>query len=235
LKTSPRIRRSPDEARRLILEAAEKRLAEGGPDAVRVQKIAADLGITDAAIYHHFETREGLLDALARFGARQLKTAIEELLAGFAADSTDVQAIAVLALETFEKRGYARLVLWLSLHEIPSDRGSGMFDGLGVTFERIVLAAHPAAPDKATLARQARFLASLLVMVVFADPLLGTISRRSLGLGGDRETTLEFRAWFVDALAKLLEQGEPSAQPTTESSAKPAAPKGRSLKKNSSR
>ena len=49
-----RVRRQPDEARRLILEAAEKRLVEGGPEAVRVQLVAGDLGLTDAAVHHHF-------------------------------------------------------------------------------------------------------------------------------------------------------------------------------------
>ena len=49
-----RVRRSPEEARRAILEAAEKHLVEGGPEAVRVQVVARDLGLSDAAIYHHF-------------------------------------------------------------------------------------------------------------------------------------------------------------------------------------
>lgn len=202
-----RTRRSPDEARRLILEAAEKRLAAGGPDAVRVQHIAADLGITDAAIYHHFKNREGLLDALARFGARNLKTAMEDVIARFDGDREDIDAVAALALETFERRGYARLVLWLSIAGIPSDRGSGMFDNLGRAFERRFLAASPPGTDKATAARDARFLATLLVLVVFAEPMLGTISRRSIGLGGGRATTLQFRRWFSGAMLSLLEKG----------------------------
>jgi len=43
----PRRRRSADEARRAILEAAEKRLVEQGPGAIKVQAIARDLGLTD--------------------------------------------------------------------------------------------------------------------------------------------------------------------------------------------
>jgi AcrR family transcriptional regulator len=203
----PRTRRSPDEARRLILEAAEKRLAAGGPDAVRVQHVAADLGITDAAIYHHFENREGLLDALARFGARNLKQAMEEVIARFDGDREDIDAVATLALETFERRGYARLVLWLSMAGIPSDRGSGMFDSLGLAFERRMLAAGPSGASKATTRREARFLAALLVLVVGAEPLFGSFSRRSLGLSGSRASALEFRRWFIGALQSLLTKG----------------------------
>lgn len=208
-KTNPRrrTRRSPDEARRRILEAAEKRLAEGGPDAVRVQRIAADLGITDAAIYHHFATREGLLDALARFGARRLREATEEMLAGVEGGDIDVVAMTALALDTFEKRGYARLALWLSMTGIPSDRGSGMFDGLAVAFEKAFTASAPRGKDAASVAREARFLVSLFVLVLFAEPLLGTISRRSVGLGAGRATTNQFRAWFAGAMDALLARG----------------------------
>jgi len=207
MAVTKRTRRSPEEARRMILEAAEKRLAVGGPDAVRVQHLAADLGITDAAIYHHFKNREGLLDALARFGARNLRNAMEDVIARFDGDREDIDAVAALALETFERRGYARLVLWLSMAGVPSDRGSGMFESLGAAFERRFLAASPAGGDKAAAAREARFLATLLIMVVFAEPILGTISRRSIGLGGGRPTTLQFRRWFSGAMQSLLSKG----------------------------
>jgi hypothetical protein len=48
--TAKRIRRTPEAARRAILRAAERRLIEDGPEGVRVQHIAADLGMTGAAI-----------------------------------------------------------------------------------------------------------------------------------------------------------------------------------------
>src|SRR5690349_15767941 len=131
-----RTRRSPEEARTRILEAAEARLAEGGPDAVRVQPLAAELGVTDAAIYHHFGNRAGLLDALARFGARRLRTSMEEVVAGHASGDVDIARLVELALDTFERRGYSRLMLWLSAEGIPTDRGSGMFDGVVAAFEQ---------------------------------------------------------------------------------------------------
>jgi AcrR family transcriptional regulator len=62
----PRIRHNADEAKQLILDAAEKRFREGGVSAVRVQLVARDLGQTDAAIHHHFGSRKGLLTALLR-------------------------------------------------------------------------------------------------------------------------------------------------------------------------
>ena len=48
-----RQRRTPQAAKFAILDAAERRLHDEGPEGVRIQRIAADLGITDAAIHYH--------------------------------------------------------------------------------------------------------------------------------------------------------------------------------------
>ncbi|MEU4546023.1 TetR/AcrR family transcriptional regulator [Nonomuraea dietziae] len=68
-----RVRRQPDDAKRLILEAASKLLAAGGPAAVQVRDVAAEVGVSDAAVDHHFGTRERLLESLLRFGGAKLK------------------------------------------------------------------------------------------------------------------------------------------------------------------
>ena len=59
-----RIRRTPEEARRLILEAAQARIASTGPDGLRLQDIAADAGLSHPTILHHFGNREGLVREL---------------------------------------------------------------------------------------------------------------------------------------------------------------------------
>jgi AcrR family transcriptional regulator len=192
-----RTRRTSAEARQRILEAAEVRLAEGGPDAVKIQPLAADLGITDAAIYHHFRNREGLLDALARFGARRLRDSMEEVVARQAQGTPDVQALVELALQTFEARGYSRLVLWLAAAGTSSDRGSGMFEAIVSAFEA-------ARPPRAKGASNPRFLAALMVMVCASEPLFGDMSRRSVGLVGTNENTRRFREWFASTIAVLL-------------------------------
>src|SRR6185369_15152486 len=61
-----RRRRTAEEARYEILAAAQRRLTDGGPEAIRLQDIARDLGISHPTILHHFDSREGLMQALAR-------------------------------------------------------------------------------------------------------------------------------------------------------------------------
>ena len=49
-----RVRRTAEAARAAILEAAEKRLAEAGPAGIRLQGVAADVGVSHPTVLHHF-------------------------------------------------------------------------------------------------------------------------------------------------------------------------------------
>src|SRR5258708_31702730 len=72
MSMAPRPRLTPQAAKFAILDAAERRLHDEGPEGVRIQRIATDLGITDAAVHYHFGTREALMDALLRRIGRRL-------------------------------------------------------------------------------------------------------------------------------------------------------------------
>jgi len=56
---------------RAWVEAAFDLLADGGIDAVRIAPLCVRLGVTKGSFYHHFESRDALLDALADFWAEQ--------------------------------------------------------------------------------------------------------------------------------------------------------------------
>src|SRR3954471_11209611 len=94
-----RARRSPDEARRLILDAAAALLAEGGVAAVQVRAVAARVGMTDAGITHHFGNREKLLAELLRHGGRQLRVALQDVLTAWLDHGADLLEL-VESLET---------------------------------------------------------------------------------------------------------------------------------------
>jgi AcrR family transcriptional regulator len=46
------------------VEAALQALAAGGPDAIRIETLAADLGVTKGGFYWHFKDRGALLDEM---------------------------------------------------------------------------------------------------------------------------------------------------------------------------
>jgi AcrR family transcriptional regulator len=71
------------------LSAGLEALRKGGVAAVRVERIAADVGITKGSFYHHFRDRGALLDALLEFWSREMTDAeferIQTLRGGLAA------------------------------------------------------------------------------------------------------------------------------------------------------
>jgi AcrR family transcriptional regulator len=71
------------------LRAGLEALRKGGVAAVRVERLAADVGVTKGSFYWHFRDRGALLDALLEFWSREMTDAeferIQTLRAGLAA------------------------------------------------------------------------------------------------------------------------------------------------------
>ena len=64
------------------LMAGLEALRKGGVGAVRVERLAAELGVTKGSFYWHFRDRGALLDALLEFWAREMTDAEFERIAG---------------------------------------------------------------------------------------------------------------------------------------------------------
>lgn len=64
--------------RRELLRAARRILARDGADALSLRAVAAAAGVSHAAPYHHFPTREALVAALASEGFAALSKALRE-------------------------------------------------------------------------------------------------------------------------------------------------------------
>lgn len=110
-----RVRRTAEEARRLILDAAEERLAQGGPEALRLQDIAADVGTSHPAILHHFESRDGLVLALTLRIVENLRTNLVSALDETNVRELDASDIISRVFEVLADRGLARLLAWIML------------------------------------------------------------------------------------------------------------------------
>src|SRR5687767_5209567 len=103
-----RVRRSPEESRRVILEAAAALLIEGGPHAVQVRAVAERVGMTDAGVAHHFGSRDALLVALLRHGGRRLRDSVREAAARWMDDGADVAGL-VARIAAVYAEGYGEL------------------------------------------------------------------------------------------------------------------------------
>ncbi len=201
-----RLRRDRHEARRAILEAAEKHLREGGPEAVRVQRVAADLGVTDAAIHHHFGNRQGLMEALLRFAGRRMRDELGGILEDWDGEPEGLEHVAEMIADTYAVRGYARLALWLALSGWETV-GKGLFEPLVDAVHRTRLRVARATGRPRPRRQDAQYEVTLMNLALAAEPLFGPGFLRSVGLEPDSE---HLRRWLVRRLSRLLtaERGE---------------------------
>jgi TetR/AcrR family transcriptional regulator, repressor for neighboring sulfatase len=114
-----RVRRTPEEARALILGAAERVFAEHLPDVVGLKDIAKEAGVSHALVTHYFGTYDALVEATLekRFHAlrdRLLPTIIEMIAAE--ADVTSMLAVHRRAIrEAASDPTTIRLATWALL------------------------------------------------------------------------------------------------------------------------
>jgi AcrR family transcriptional regulator len=110
-----RTRRTAEEARNAILDAAEKRLVEAGPAGIRLQEVAADVGVSHPTVLHHFGSREGLIEAVV---ARALDSLHAGLLAAVGQAPQGADHVATMLDSVYAALldgGHARAFLWLAL------------------------------------------------------------------------------------------------------------------------
>ena len=202
----PRARRTAEEARRLILDAAEKRLREGGPEAIRLQDIAADVGISHPAILHHFESRDGLVEALALRAMDKLEAHLVTALEGPATGATALEVIERV-LEALGDAGHARLLAWRALSlDTPSEEHSDnrMLRNLTdrIHARRLEFAAEQgwAPPPR----QDSEYVVRLAAAAMIGDSICGPMFSLSAGRKNDAKVQRRFRAWFASLLAGYL-------------------------------
>jgi len=192
----------------MILEAAERRFRQGGQPAVRVQVVARDVGLTDAAVHHHFGSRKGLLTALLRHAGRGVREQVEMVALNWSEGARDLTSLTELISDCYDRRGYARLAMWLRLSGV-TGRGSGMLSSLVDALQRdSEIKAHEM--RLTPLSRiELQFIVALFHMVQAANPLLGEAMLRSAGLQNDAHSRDQFQAWLVTVFERLLQPKRP--------------------------
>jgi AcrR family transcriptional regulator len=78
--------RTPREA---WIGAAQQALAAGGPEAVRIEALAASLGVSKGGFYWHFENRRALLDEMLDSWE---KAVVEDVIARVESEPADARA-----------------------------------------------------------------------------------------------------------------------------------------------
>jgi AcrR family transcriptional regulator len=110
-----RRRRSPDEARREAVEAARALLLSGGPNAVTLSAVAADIGVTYANLIHHFGSAAGLQSALMGSMVADLSQALDTAVARLRTDEGAPLELVNAVFDAFAAGGAGRLAAWIAL------------------------------------------------------------------------------------------------------------------------
>lgn len=206
-----RVRRSAEEARRLILDAAELRLATQGPEGIRLQDIARDVGISHPAILHHFESREGLVRALIARTSAQLRDKMMAALQGTDGSQLEANELIGNVFETLSDRGTARLLSWMMLTGRLAEAGHSQSMMTDIATEIHALRAKEAkkagkpAPDS----EDTLFISMLTASAAFGDAIIGRQLAEEAGL--DQDGVMRFRRWFANLLSEHV--GAPKAKP----------------------
>lgn len=113
-KTNPpaRKRRTPEQARAVILDAAEARLQKLGLEGLTVAGVAEDAGLSHASVIHHFGNTEGMRQALA---ARMTQALLGDLV-GALKNNTEPQKILAALFHAMAGGGHAKLFAWRALN-----------------------------------------------------------------------------------------------------------------------
>jgi AcrR family transcriptional regulator len=200
----PRRRRTAEEARHEILAAAQRRLADGGPEAVRLQDIARDCGIAHPTILHHFASREGLLVALARSATAALN---DDILRAIAAPQPGTEAVLDRIFETLGESGHARLLAWTAMSERTPHSDSGTPRSLLVLSDALQrrLNADAQAEGRTPPSREKIvFAVRLVATAMLGDALMGDVLNRLAGQPDGSAHQRRFRRWLAELLNEMF-------------------------------
>lgn len=190
--------------RSAILRAAEQRLIDGGPEAIRLEKIAADAGVSHPAILHHFGSREGLVEAMVLDGLRRLQ---EQILEGWpSTKEPDVEGTFERFYEIASRHGVARILAGLIL--MGRDFGAMAPDVFRPAAERLHAGrVRRAQRDGKRMPEleDSLFAATFLVILVLGDSLFGDSVRRAIGLRS-KDSAANFRRWLIKVVERMSQR-----------------------------
>ncbi len=185
----PRRRRTPEEARRLVLDTAERRLKEHGLDGLNIVGVAREAGISHATLLHHFGSSAGMRQALVE---RMTQRLIGEALATL---SRDVKVTTLFRdlFEVFSTGGHARLLAWMNIEEVHRAPPS---PEIRQGFAELIEAAARQLPDGDPASAR-----NILVLVVGAAIGLGIAGDALIDLAGmDEDARAAFPDWLAESI-----------------------------------
>lgn len=116
-----RIRRTPEEAKALILEVAASRLAEMGLEGLNIAGVARAAGMSHATVIHHFGSTAAMREALLQKMTQEL---LADVMSALAHHESPARVLDRL-FDMLSRDGHGRLLAWLALDQQTGGLDSG--------------------------------------------------------------------------------------------------------------
>jgi AcrR family transcriptional regulator len=200
--SAPRRRFPADKARARILAAAETKLAEVGPEGLRLTELAAELGISHQAILHHFGSREELVSAVLAHAIARINQRLADAMTGRGALAPT--SLLDMVAEYYGTEGRARVLAWLVLSErAPQLHAQAQTARpLQPLLELVHAQRKKAAAGRRVELADSRFLCQLAALALLGEALFGNLVRVAFGDAGDAAASRDFRHRFVRLLTE---------------------------------
>lgn len=205
-KPAPRVRRSAEDARTAILDATERMLVAGGPAGIRLQDVAAEVGVSHPTVLHHFGSRERLVDAVVKRRVHAMKQEVLLALVGAEQGERPVRALFERLHEIMGPGGHARVVAWLALEgRMPGAEPESLLPLAQVTHAARLARREPGAPEPSL--EDTYFTVLLAAFALFGEAIVGPIFRGEALDAPDEAISKRFRAWLATHVLETLEHG----------------------------
>ncbi|MEZ5595826.1 MAG: TetR/AcrR family transcriptional regulator [Pseudomonadales bacterium] len=195
-----RKRRTPDEARLEILEAAEARLRAHGIDGLNVVDVAKACGMSHATLLHHFGSTGGMRKALvAHMTARLLADIITTL-----ENQPELEPPEMLQrlFDTLNTGGHTKLLAWLSVSADALAEGTPAGTLLQDHFAALVPVIASRLPEGERSEAQARRIVFLIAAAAIGTGVGGPMLPGVIGMS---EAEVEsFPAWLGGQIYHLV-------------------------------
>lgn len=207
-KLRRRVRRTAEDARAAILDAAEKKLAEVGPGGIRLQEVAAEVGVSHPTVLHHFGSREALVHAVVERSVGALERDLLLEIAKSPIGTEPVVNMLESAARVLGPGGHARVIAWLALAG-HAHHGPTGFDTVAGAAHELRKSRHAARGVATPPYEDTYFTVLLAGLALFGDAIAGSLFRgdESASTATRARSSARFRKWLAPIIESHLEQG----------------------------
>lgn len=201
----PRQRRTADEARAAILDAAERSLVDLGPAAIRLQEVAKQVGVSHPTVLHHFGSREALVNAVVDRALAALQADVIAAIERAPDGENDIASLLDRVAAALATNGHGRALAWCALSGMAPAPDKRRLRQVAELVHPMRLHRHGhrhSPPFDDTL-----FTLLLAMFALFAQSVAGPMMLSAAGLAEGPETEERFRRWLARVLVTHLEKG----------------------------